>query len=111
VWQGDSKIEPSQVQWLPGLTTLGTVHRPYPSGEHAVVFSGGNRIGKIRITGSDFSMVDEVSIPGLKDKTISTTEIRGIAKRMQAANGDEEKYVPPFRKFLEKSGSGFDHDR
>ena len=29
VWKGETKIEPSQVQWLPGVTTIGTVHRPY----------------------------------------------------------------------------------
>jgi len=104
VWLGESTIEPSQVQWLPGLTTIGTVHRPYSGGEHAVFFSGGNRVGKIRITDGDFSMVDEVSIPGHEDETISTTEIRGIAKQMQAANGDEKKYLKPLRKFLKKTG-------
>ena len=28
VWQGDVQIEPSQADWLPGVTTIGTVHRP-----------------------------------------------------------------------------------
>jgi len=50
VWQGDVTIEPLQVEWLPGVTTMGTVHRQYSGGEHAVFFSGGNRVGKIRIT-------------------------------------------------------------
>jgi hypothetical protein len=104
VWLGESKIEPSQVRWLPGVTTIGNVHRPYPSGEQAIFFSGGNRIGKIHITDGDFSMVDEVSVPGLEDMTMSTTGIREISKQMQAANRDEEKYLPPFRKFLEKTG-------
>ena len=90
VWEGDSKIEPSQVKWLPGLTTIGTVHRPYPGGEHAIFFSGGNRVGKIRITGGDFSMIDEVSIPGLEDKTISTTQLREIVKQMESAVGRRE---------------------
>ena len=49
-WPGRSTLEPSQVDWLPGLTTIGTVHRPYAGGEHAIFFAGGNRIGKIRIT-------------------------------------------------------------
>ena len=66
VWPVAATIEPSQVDWLPGLTTIGTVHRPYSGGEHAVFFSGGNRVGKIRITGGDFSMIDEVAIPGLE---------------------------------------------
>lgn len=103
VWSGETKIEPSQVQWLPGLTTIGTVHRPYGGNEHAIFFSGGNRVGKIRITGSDFSMVDEVPIPGLEDNTMSTTQIREIVKQMESAKGDEIKYLPPFRKFLEKT--------
>ena len=36
VWQGDSTLEPSQVQWLPSLTTIGTADRPYSSGERAI---------------------------------------------------------------------------
>jgi hypothetical protein len=103
VWQGESTLEPSQVQWLPGLTTIGTVHRPYGGGEHAIFFSGGNRFGKIRITGGDFSMIDEVAIPGLEDDTISTTQLRQIAKQMESANGDEKQYLPPFRRYLEKT--------
>jgi len=103
VWRGDSTIEPSQVDWLTGLNTIGTVHRPYSGGEHAVFFSGGNRVGKIRITGGDFSMVDEVSIPGLEDNTISATQIRDIVKQMESAKGDEKKYLAPVRKFLEKT--------
>ena len=103
VWQGDLEISPSQVDWLPGLTTIGTVHRPYPGGEHAVFFSGGNRIGKIRVTGGDFSMVDEVAIPGLEANTISTTELRRIVKQMESAIGDEQEYLPPLAEFLEKT--------
>ena len=91
VWPGDSRLEPSQVDWLPGLTHIGVVHRPYAGGEHALFFAGGNRIGKIRITGDDFSMVDEVAIPGLEDTTISTTQLRQIVKQMESAKGNEEK--------------------
>jgi hypothetical protein len=103
VWPGESTLEPSQVQWLPGLTTIGTVHRPYGGGEHAIFFSGGNRFGKIRITAGDFSMIDEVAIPGLEDDTISTTQLRQITKQMESANGDEKQYLPPFRGYLEKT--------
>ncbi len=101
VWHGNGKIEPSQVDWLPGLTTIGTVHRPYSGGEHAVFFSGGNRVGKIRITGGDFSMVDEVPIPGFEANTISTTQLRRIVKQMESANRDEKEYLPPLTEFLE----------
>jgi hypothetical protein len=103
VWRGNLTIKPSQVDWLPGVTTIGTVHRPYPKGEHAVFFSGGNRVGKIRITDGDFSMIDEVSIPGLENDTMSTTQLRQIVKDMESANGDEKKYLAPFHEFLEKT--------
>ena len=102
-WSGDSTLEPSQVQWIPGLTTIGTAHRPYPSGEQALVISGGNRVGKIRITDGDFSLVHEVPIPGLEDKTMSPEEIRGIVKRMEAAQGDEEKYLSSYGEYLERT--------
>ena len=72
IWPGDSTLEPSQVQWLPGLTTIGTAHRPYAGGEHAIFFAGGNRVGKIRVTDGDFNLVHEVPIPGLEDKTMSS---------------------------------------
>jgi hypothetical protein len=101
VWKGNMKLEPSQVDWLPGLTTIGTVHRPYSGGEHALFFSGGNRVGKIRITGGDFSMIDEVSIPGLESNTISTTQLRRIVKQMEANIGDEKEYLSPLTEFLE----------
>ena len=100
VWKGDSKIEPSQVQWLPGVTTIGTVHRPYGNDEHAIFFSGGNRIGKIRVTGEHFELIDEVAIPGREDDSMSTTEIRRIARQMEASIGDEETYLEAYRKFL-----------
>jgi hypothetical protein len=102
-WPGDSTLEPSQIQWIPGVTTIGTAHRPYPGGEHAIFFAGGNRIGKIRITDGDFSLVHEVPIPGLEDKTMSPEEIRDIPQQMEAAGGDEEKYLAPYRKFLERT--------
>ena len=60
-------------------------------------------MGKIRITGGDFSMVDEVSIPGLEDNTMSPEEIRDIVEQMKSSNGDEEKYLPPFSEFLNRS--------
>lgn len=103
VWKGETKIEPSQVQWLPGVTTIGTVHRPYAGGEHAIFFSGGNRIGKIRVTDDHFEIVDEVAIPGREDDSMSTTEIRRIAKQMEASIGNEEKYLEAFGKYLKET--------
>jgi hypothetical protein len=103
-WQGVSTVEPSQIDWLPGVTTIGTAHRPYPLGEHAMVFSGGNRVGKIRITDGDFSMIDEIPIPGFENDTISTTQLRQIVKKMESANGDENEYLPPLGEFLQETG-------
>lgn len=100
VWKGETKIEPSQVQWLPGVTTIGTVHRPYGNGEHAILFSGGNRIGKIRVTDDHFEIIDEVAVPGREDNSMSTTEIRRIAKTMEKSIGDEQRYLRAYRKFL-----------
>jgi hypothetical protein len=102
-WSGDATLEPSQIEWIPGLTTIGTAHRPYPSGEQALIIAGGNRVGKIRITDGDFSLVHEVTIPGFEDKTMSPDEIREVVKRMEAAEGDEEKYLAAYREFLERA--------
>jgi hypothetical protein len=104
IWKGSSKIQPAQVQWLPGVGSIGTVHRPYLSGEQAIFFTGGNRAGKIRITDGDFTMIDEVFIPGNENDTISTTEIRNVVKEMNSATDDEAKYLASFRTFLEKTG-------
>jgi hypothetical protein len=104
IWKGSSKIQPAQVQWLPGVGSIGTVHRPYLSGEQAIFFTGGNRAGKIRITDGDFTMIDEVFIPGNENDTISTTEIRNVVKEMNSATDDEEKYLASFRTFLKKTG-------
>ena len=64
IWQGDFKLEPSQVDWLPGLTHIGVVHRPYAGAEHALFFAGGNRIGKIRITGGEPLVHPASDLPG-----------------------------------------------
>jgi hypothetical protein len=104
IWKGRSKIQPAQVQWLPGVGSIGTVHRPYLSGEQAIFFTGGNRAGKIRITDGDFTMIDEVFIPGNENDAISTTEIRNVVKVMTSATDDEEKYLASFRTFLDKTG-------
>lgn len=103
VWAGDTILDASNVKWLPGVTTIGTVHRPYGEGEHAIFFSGGNRVGKIRVSDQHFEMIDEVAIPGREDDSMSTTEIRRVAKQMEASLNDETTYLEPFRKFLSES--------
>ncbi|TWT81388.1 hypothetical protein CA13_28400 [Planctomycetes bacterium CA13] len=106
VWKGETRIEPSQVQWLPGVTTIGTVHRPYQDGEQAIFFSGGNRIGKIRVTDQHFEIIDEVALPGHEDDNMSTTEIRRIAKAMESNLNDEKKYLAEYNKFLSQTKQG-----
>jgi hypothetical protein len=103
-WMGDWTVELSQTSWLPGVAFIGSAHLPYPDGEQAIFFAGTNRVGKIRITDGDFSIVDEVFIPGFEDESISTTEIRRIVKEMLAAGNDEGKYLPPFSEYLAKVG-------
>lgn len=78
----DWTVKPSQTRWLPGVALIGTAHIPYPDGEQAIFFAGTNRVGKIRITDSDFSLVDEIFVPGYEQESISTTDIRCIVKEM-----------------------------
>jgi hypothetical protein len=103
-WIGNWTVEPSQTKWLPGVAFIGTAHIPYPDGEQALFFAGTCRVGKIRITGGDFSMVDEIYIPGYEKESIPTADVRRIVKEMTAAGKDESKYLPPFREFLAKIG-------
>lgn len=100
----DWTVEPSQTRWLPGVALIGTAHIPYPDGEQALFFAGTNRVGKIRITDGDFSLVDEIFVPGYEQESISTTEIRRIVKEMLDAGNDESKYLPPFSDYLTKIG-------
>jgi hypothetical protein len=103
-WIGNWTVEPSQIRWLPGAAFIGTAHIPYPDGEQALFFAGTSRVCKIRITGGDFTIVDEIYIPGYEQENISTTDIRRIVKEMHAAGTDESKYLPPFREYLAKIG-------
>jgi hypothetical protein len=103
-WIGNWTVEPTQTSWLPGVAFIGTAHIPYPDGEQALFFAGTSRVGKIRITGGDFSIVDEIYIPGYESESISTADIRRIVKEMLSAGTDESIYLPPFREFLTKIG-------
>jgi hypothetical protein len=103
-WLGDSTLDASQVTWLPTVPFIGTAHLPYPDGEQALFFCGTSQVGKIRITDGDFTLVDEISVPGYEEGGISTVDIRRVVKQMRAANRDEAKYLPPFREYLAKVG-------
>jgi hypothetical protein len=101
-WKGNWQLNPSQVTWLPGVAFIGTAHLPYADGEHALLFAGTSQVGKIRITNGDFTIVDELYIPGHEKESTSTAEIRRIVKEMRAASNDESEYLLPFREYLDK---------
>jgi hypothetical protein len=103
-WTDDVTIDSSQTTWLPGVAFIGTAHIPYPDGEHALFTAGTSQVRKIRITDGDFTVVDEISIPGYEEDDISTVAVRRIVKEMHAAGDDEEKYLAPFRDYLTKIG-------
>ena len=48
-WNENIAIKAENTQWLPWVTSIGTVHRPYGNGEEALFVSGTNKIGKIKI--------------------------------------------------------------
>ena len=105
-WIGNWTVEPTQAHWLPWVPFIGTAHIPYPDGEQALFVAGTSRVAKIRITDGDFSIVDEIYIPGYDQESISTADIRRIVKEMAAAGTDESKYLPPFSEFISKIGQG-----
>lgn len=103
-WTDDATLDAGDVSWIPSVAFIGTAHRPYEGDEHALFISGTSRVSKIRITDGDFTVVDEVYVPGYEHESISTTEIRSIVKKMAAAGTDEASYLPPFVEYLEKIG-------
>jgi hypothetical protein len=71
-WIGNRTVEPAQTRWLPGVAFIGTAHISYPDGEQVIFFTGTSRVGKIRITNGDLSIIDEIQIPGYEQESIST---------------------------------------
>jgi hypothetical protein len=99
-WNKDITLKKENVKWLPWVTSIGTAHRPYKSGEEALFVAGTNKVGKIRITNGDFSWVDELMIPGFEYETPTTEQITHTVEAMMAAGNDEEKYLPPYTKHV-----------
>jgi hypothetical protein len=99
-WNKDITLKKENVKWLPWVTSIGTAHRPYKSGEEALFVAGTNKVGKIRITNGDFSWVDEVMIPGFEYETPSPEQLKKTVEEMIAAGNDEEKYLPPYAKHV-----------
>ena len=103
-WTGSFELSPSQVTWIPSVASVGAGHYAYPDGEDALFVAGTSRASKIRITGGDFTMIDELHIPGYEQESISTPEIRRLVKEMEAAEGDEEAYLRAVRQYINKIG-------
>ncbi|MDM9632172.1 hypothetical protein [Robiginitalea aurantiaca] len=95
-WNENVDIKEENTQWLPWVTSIGTVHRPYPNGEEALFVSGTNKIGKIKITNGVFEWVDEVVVPGYEYEVPSEDAIRATVDEMIAGGTDESKYLPPY---------------
>lgn len=95
-WNKNGTLSEENVQWLPWVTSIGTVHRPYENGEEALFVSGTNKVGKIKITNGAFEWVDEVVVPGFEYEVPSDEEIRDTVDKMIAGGTDEAKYLPPY---------------
>jgi hypothetical protein len=77
---------------------------PVPDGEKAVFLAGTSRVGKIRITDGDFTIVDELNIPGYDGECISRAEIRRVIKEMEGTRDDEATYLELLSGYVDKIG-------
>ena len=87
-WTEDINLNEENVKWLPWVTSIGTAHLPYKSGEEALFVAGTNKVGKIRITNGDFSWVDELMIPGFEYETPTAEQITQTVEDMMEAGED-----------------------
>ena len=99
-WTEDINVNDENMKWLPWVTSIGTAHLPYNSGEEALFVAGTNKVGKIRITNGDFSWVDELMIPGFEYETPAAEQIIQTVKEMMEAGDDEEKYLASYSKHV-----------
>ena len=99
-WNMNGRIADENVQWLPWVTSIGTVHRPYANGEEALFVSGTNKIGKIKISNGAFEWVDEVVVPGFEYDVPGDDEIKATVDEMIAGGTDENKYLPPYARHV-----------
>ncbi len=99
-WNMSGTIKEENVQWLPWVTSIGTVHRPYANGEEALFVSGTNKVGKIKISNGAFEWVDEVVVPGFEYEVPGDDEIKATVDEMIAGGTDEAEYLPPYAKHV-----------
>lgn len=95
-WNISGTLSEENIQWLPWITSIGTVHRPYANNEEALFVSGTNKVGKIKISNGAFEWVDEVVVPGFEYEVPGDAEIRKTVDNMIAGGTDESKYLPPY---------------
>jgi hypothetical protein len=107
-WTGDITLTDANIDWLPWVTTIGTAHRPYDNGEEALIVSGTNKVGKIRITDGDFSWIDEIIVPGFEYDTPTVEQMEETVAAMRTAGNDEAAYLGPFAEFISdiRQGAG-----
>jgi hypothetical protein len=99
-WTENITVNDENVKWLPWVTSIGTAHLPYNSGEEALFVAGTNKVGKIRITDGDFSWIDELMIPGFEYETPTAEQITRTVEEMREAGDDEEKYLASYSKHV-----------
>jgi hypothetical protein len=105
-WTGDRTLNDANVDWLPWVTTIGTAHRPYVNGEEALIVSGSNKVGKIRISNGEFSWIDEIIVPGFEYDTPPVEQIEETVEAMRTAGNDEAEYLRPFAEHISNIRQG-----
>jgi hypothetical protein len=104
-WMGTVKVKPEQVHYVPGnLINVGYAFRRYPDGSDALIYSGPTSVGKVRIDGGRFDVVDVLVVPGFEHAYVSPDEMRRSLEAIDAAGSDEQKMLTPFRALLKRAG-------
>jgi hypothetical protein len=75
-----------------------------------MIYSGNNMVTKIRITGTDFTIVDQILIPGFDKSTTSQAEIRAMVKMVSKAGTKEKDFLPQLQTFLDSKEINLKND-
>lgn len=103
-WMGTHVVKPEQVQYTPGnLVDVAYAFRRYPDGSEALIYSGVSSVGKVRIDGGRFEVVDVLVMPGFEQFYLAPDEVRRGLAEMDAAGMDEEKMLKPFRAMIRRA--------
>lgn len=105
VWRSDRVVDESEVDWIPSTPhNMGMGHRPYEDGEEAVLFSGSGCVGKIRITGGAFELIDRLLIPGFEQQFAPEDEVRSVVAGVHDAGTDDATILARLHEFLDPRG-------